>query len=115
MYSLVQAKENLIEALSKENLTLSNNALIPLSNLIFSSLDNIDSSEEKSLQDEYITSLLAAHKARVFSGKSADPRKINANDIRTAMIILGRVLARSDTKIVSKETKVIILTMCPYC
>lgn len=115
MYSLVHAKENIVEALSKENLTLSDSALVPLKKLVFSNLENIDSSEEKFLQDEYIASLLVAHKARMSSGKAVDPEKINANDIRTAMIILGRVLARSDTKVISEATKAIILTMCPYC
>ncbi len=112
----IKNQQQLLETvLSNKDLSLARNALRPLLNLAVSEITTLNSSEERFLKDQYLEGLIAAHEARVSNLKSADPKKINQQDIRMAMVILGRVIASIDDSVISAETKTKIMAICPYC
>ncbi len=112
----IKNEQQLLETLlSDRDLSLAKNALRPLMALAVSEITSLNTSEESFLKDQYLEGLIAAHEARVSNIKSADPKKVNQQDIRMAMVILGRVIASIDDSVISAETKTKIMAICPYC
>jgi hypothetical protein len=107
------AKLDLSAALAKRGLTVSGDALKPLERIDFGKLVKIHDHEEYFLRDVFEESLVSANKTRV--KEEGGPSNVTAQDVRTAMLMLGAAAANAPTEKLSSSNKSLIKDVCPFC
>ncbi|PYT01403.1 MAG: hypothetical protein DMF63_00710 [Acidobacteria bacterium] len=105
--------DDVVRAIGVAGFTLAPNAMKPLSRIDFAKLVNIHDHEEYFLRRTFIDTLIALRKAR--ASTSGDVGKVTADDVETALRMLGTAAARQAEQTLSGETKSLIKDACPFC
>jgi hypothetical protein len=100
-----------VSELARGGLAMTPTAVAPLQRIDFTKLVDIHDHEERFLKDVFISSLKAAQRARVPSGRGM----ITAQDVRTAMLMLGAAVSEAAPKKFRDKNKSVIRDICPYC
>lgn len=104
---------DLVQELGRHKLQMTSTAMAPLRKINFSRLVRVYDHEEAFLRQMFMESLLEAHRARIRdSGKKG---KINAQDVRAAMLMLGAKVSAANEAQFSSASKSIVRDVCPYC
>lgn len=111
--SLESTQNQVLADLAKRKLEVTADALKPLRRIDFTKLVNIYDHEEHFLRTVFVSSLVTAHKARLQA--SSGTQKVNAHDVRTAMLMLGSAVANASEQAFSQKNKSVIKDVCPYC
>lgn len=106
-------RNDVLADLAGHQLETTTDALNPLRRIDWKKLVTIHDHEEHFLRTVFVSSLTSVYQARVASG--AGTAKINQDDVRTAMLMLGSAVANAAEKVFSAKNKSIIKTVCPYC
>ena len=85
----------------------------PLQRLSWATLQDIHDHEEAFLRDELVESIVTANRTRRQSGKGT--AQVNAHDVTTAMLMLGRAVTRASEASIAAPNKARIQQVCPYC
>src|SRR6266536_1917042 len=80
-------RQDLVTQLATRGLTISDGALKPLQRVDFQQLVSIHDHEEQFLRTKFLESLERAYQARLKEERGS--HKITAQDVRTAMLMLG--------------------------
>lgn len=104
---------DIASAIERSNFRLAPGALDPLRRIDFARLVAIHDHEEHFLRTTFIDTLLALRRARVSIG--VGDNKITADDVQTAILMLGTAAARQAEATLSKETRGLIKDACPFC
>jgi hypothetical protein len=110
---LETTRNELLADLAKRKLEVTTDAMKPLQRIDFRKLVKIYDHEEHFLRTQFLSSLVTAHKTRLRTSNGT--AKINAHDVRTAMLMLGTAVASASEQTFSKRNKSIIKEVCPYC
>jgi hypothetical protein len=94
-------------------MTMSPGAARPLSRIDFQQLMSIHDHEEQFLRRVFIDSLVRAHAARTAGLPGS--HDVEAEDVRTAMLMLGSAAEAASQDAFSKQSTSIIRSICPYC
>lgn len=113
MKSYTGVQKEVASAIKQNGFKLARDAMEPLSRIDFSKLVLIHDHEEHFLQTAFIDSLITLRRARVST--KTDLGKITADDVETALRMLGIAAARQAEQTLSKETKGSIKDACPFC
>jgi hypothetical protein len=106
-------RQYLEQELRKVGLEVTPEAWEPLRGIDFNKLVDILDHEEKFLRSEFLKNLQEANHARVTDDRGAQP--INANDVRTALLLLGKAVRVANTTTIAAANKALIENICPYC
>ncbi len=107
------AKTSVADELKRRRLEMTPKAMAPLRAIDFARLVGIYDHEERFLREVFISSLVDAHRARTRGGTGT--KKINAQDVQTAMLMLGSAVSAADEQTFSRAHKSIVREICPYC
>jgi hypothetical protein len=99
--------------LAVRGLSVTVGAWRPLERLSWQTLQSIHDHEEAFLRDELIESIVTANRTRRQSGKGT--AHVNAHDVTTAMLMLGRAVTRAPETSIAAPNKARIQQVCPYC
>jgi len=108
-----QARESVTAELQAKGWKIAKNAMDPIRRIDFSKLVHIHDHEERFLERTFINTLLALREARVST--NADQGKITADDVETALRMLGTAIARQSNQTLSKITRQAIMDSCGFC
>jgi hypothetical protein len=111
--SLERTQDEVLSDLAKHGLEVTENALEPLRRIDFTKLVHIYDHEEHFLRTVFVSSLVTAHKVRLEADNGT--QKVNAHDVRTAMLMLGSAVANASEQTFSSQNKSVIKAVCPYC
>ena len=106
-------KADLMTQLAGRGLDISHDALKPLQRIDFQKLVGIHDHEEFFLRRKFVESLENAYHARLT--EDGGPQRITAQDVRTAMLMLGAAAASAPEAQLSHVNKSVIKDVCPYC
>ena len=106
-------RKYLEQELRKVGLEAAPEAWEPLRRIDFNKLVDILDHEENFLRSEFLKNLEEANHARVTDEQAAKP--INANDVRTALLLLGKAVRVANTTTIADANKALIKNICPYC
>jgi hypothetical protein len=107
-----QAEQDISQELNSRGLTVSPNAMAPLSRIDFGQLMSIHDHEEQFLRRVFLDSLVRAQAARA---QGSGATEVDADDVRTAMLMLGAAAIAAPEPQFSKQSMSIIQSVCPYC
>ncbi len=102
--------KDLAGAIKRSGLTLAPDALKPLRRIDFAKLVTIHDHEEHFLQTAFVNTLTTLRDARSVAGD-----KITADDVETAILMLGTAAARQAEATLSKKTRGLIKDACGFC
>jgi hypothetical protein len=106
-------RQDLMTQLASRGVTISDDALKPLRRIDFQKLVSIHDHEEYFLRTKFVESLESAYQARF--KEEGGPQKVTAQDVRTAMLMLGAAAASAPEAQLSSVNKSVIKDVCPYC
>lgn len=104
---------DIADAIDESDLELAPGAMQPLRQIDFAKLVAIHDHEEHFLRTTFINTLFTLSRARLSVGTG--PAKITADDVKTAIMMLGTAAARQPDPVLSKETRSILKEACPFC
>jgi hypothetical protein len=106
-------RKGLMTELARRGLKIAEDALKPLQRIDFAQLVQIHDHEEHFLRMTFLESLENAYRARLEEERG--PKRIIAQDVRTAMLMLGAAAANAPEAKFSGVNKTVIKDLCPYC
>lgn len=107
-----QTRNALLSELRGQGYSVSQEAIKPLEGIDFKKLEDILDHEEFFLRTVFINSLIGLRRAQPLT---AAPSTITAEDVETALRMLGLAAARQSNQTLSTTTKEQIRNACPYC
>lgn len=113
MITLRQSMSEISRFLRQRGVGITRTAMDPLRRLDFAALVEIYDHEERFLRETFLKNLIRAHEARVKGTQR--PRKVNVQDIRSAMLMLGTAVSAASENEFSEANKKKIQEICPYC
>ena len=99
--------------LKNQGMSISKSAFEPLKLVDFGRLVDVHDHEEAYLRDHFVRGLRIASTARVRRGQGS--AKIRAEDVVSAMLILGAVVEETPETNISSINKTVIKDVCPLC
>jgi hypothetical protein len=108
-----QTRKTLLSKLRSKGFSVSSDAMMPLQRIDFAKLVAIHDHEEHFLLTVLIDTLIGLRRGR--RSTKADANKITADDIETALRMLGTAAARQAEATLSTATKEQIKNACPWC
>jgi hypothetical protein len=108
-----EARNDLLAELRKRGFSISQDAMKPLQRINFTKLVAIHDHEEHFLFTVLVDSLAALLRARGAAGAAAN--KITAEDVESALLMVGAAAARQPEQTLSKVTRGVIKDACPWC
>jgi hypothetical protein len=106
-------QKDVASAIERSEFKLASDAMEPLRRIDFAKLVAIHDHEEYFLRTTFIDTLLGLRRARVSTEVDVDT--ITADDVETALLMLGTAAARQSEQTLSTETKSLIKDACPFC
>lgn len=106
-------QRDLMAEIARHGLAIAPDALKPLQKIDFQKLVHIHDHEEHFLRTVFADSLVRANRTRR-DAESSQP-EITAQDVRTAMLMLGTAVTAAAEAQFSSVNKSIIQSVCPYC
>lgn len=113
MKSYEAARERIVAELKQGGWKVAKGAMNPLLSIDFTKLVAVHDHEEQFLERTFIDTLLALRRARVSTRD--DQGKITAEDVETALRMLGTAVARQADQTLSKASKSAIKDACGFC
>ena len=98
-------------ALEQKGMVMTSTAMRPLRSVPFERLHEILDHEEAFLRQRFVEAIVDAHTVRTKESGGTD--RVNAQDVRTAMLMLGRAVAEAPSE--AFASKSVIKDICPYC
>jgi hypothetical protein len=108
-----QTRNALLSELRGQGYSVSEEALKPLEGIDFKQLVGVLDHEEHFLRTVFINNLVGLRRAQPLTAVA--PNTITAQDVETALRMLGTAAARQDESTLSAATKEQIKNACPYC
>lgn len=112
--SFQDTESDLVVELGAQGLEMTPKAMGPLRDVDFSRLVGIYDHEERFLHEVFVSSLLEARQARLATEERSTD-KINAHDVRAAMLMLGHAVSEAHEQTFSQANKSVIQEICPFC
>jgi hypothetical protein len=100
-------------AISQAGFTLAPGAMKPIGQIDFAKLVAIHDHEEHFLRTTFIKTLIGLRQGR--TSTPFDAGQITADDVETALLMLGTASARQGEQTLSKQTKSSIRDACGFC
>lgn len=113
MRTEAEALALIIDRLSRENLSIAPDAMLPLDRIDFPKLVNIYDHEEHFLEQTFLDTLVGLPRARRFP--APDLQTITAGDVKTALLMLGTAVSGQAEATISSASKSIIKNACGFC
>ena len=113
MRTFEQARTDLTNRLRQVGLNLAPEALAPLRQIDFAKLVEIHDHEEHFLEETFFQSLVTLPQAR--TSPRADRSTVTADDVETALRMLGVAAARQPEHTLTSASKGVIIDACGFC
>jgi hypothetical protein len=113
MKTYTEARKGIAAELRQAGWKIAKDAMDPLQRINFAKLVAILDHEERFLEQTFINTLLVVRRARVST--QADQGKITADDVETALLMLGTAVARQGDQTLSKAARKAIVDSCGFC
>lgn len=113
MISFTDSRKRLVGELRKKGWKIAKDAMDPLQRIDFSKLVKIYDHEEYFLEETFIRILLALLSSR--APPISGDEKVSAEDVETALLMLGTAIPRQRDETLSKESKSVIIDSCGFC
>jgi hypothetical protein len=113
MKTHTEARKSMAAELRRAGWKIAKDAMLPIQRIDFTKLVALHDHEERFLEQTLIHTLLALRSARVST--KADQGKITANDVETALRMLGTAVARQNEVTLSKAARKAIADSCGFC
>lgn len=106
-------RKQLVADLAVRGLDVTPDAWRPLERISWEKLVAIHDHEEAFLRDVLVESISTANQTRALTGRGTT--KVNAQDVTTAMLMLGSAVRSAPESSIAYGNKAIIRNVCPYC
>jgi hypothetical protein len=113
MKTYTEARKSIVAKLRAAGWKIAKDAMDPIQRIDFAKLVAIHDHEERFLERTFINTLLALRGARVST--KADQGKITADDVETALRMLGTAVARQGDQTLSKAARKAVVDSCGFC
>ena len=107
------ARTQILADLKAHGIGVAKDAMDPLKRIDFAQLVTIVDHEERFLRTVFVQSLVGLSSGKL-AANAGTPR-VNANDVKDALMMLGTAAARAAEQTLSTSTKETIKNACPYC
>lgn len=108
-----EARSTIVSELQQVGWQVSPEALKPLGRIDFAKLVGIYDHEERFLEETFISTLLTVRGARASTAQ--DEGMVTADDLETALRMLGVAAARQSRATLSDDSKAKIKDACGFC
>jgi hypothetical protein len=106
-------RAEMAKRLRAQNVTAEPDAFSPMRRISFKKLVSIHDHEEVFLKDVFLESLITVHGAR--TRQSSGNRKVNSEDVRTALKMLGQAALNAHPTTFSRKSGLVLVSICPWC
>jgi hypothetical protein len=113
MRTYAEARKRMAAEMRRAGWKIAKDAMDPLQRINFTKLVTILDHEERFLEQTFVSTLLALRGAR--ASTKSDQGKITAEDVETALRMLGTAVPRQTEGTLSKASKGIIKDACGFC
>lgn len=113
MKTYAEARKSMAAELRQAGWKIAKDAMDPLQRIDFTKLVSILDHEERFLEQTFVRTLLALRGAR--ASTKSDQGKITAEDVETALRMLGTAAPRQAEETLSTASKGIIKDACGFC